>query len=163
MAKTWREKHDGHKREAQIERLPRRYAGLPAGATIVIASPQEVSSYFRRVPKGKTRTIDQLRQALATRHGADAACPMTTGIFCRIAAEAALETMELGAGWDEVAPFWRVIDPASPLARKLSCGPDLIRERREAEGIVQSKPVNGKRGRSPKTSKDRSPAVPKRS
>ncbi len=136
MAKTWRQKHDGHKQEAQIERLPRRYAGLSAGSTIVIASPQEISAYFRSVPKGRTRTINQLRDTLAKRHGADAACPMTTGIFCRIAAEAALETIQHGAKWNQVPPFWRVIDPGSPLAKKLSCGPDFIRQRREEEGIT---------------------------
>lgn len=138
MAKTWREKHDGHRTEPQIERLPKAWAGLPAGATIVIASPQEMSAYFRSVPRGKTRTIEQLRKTLAKRHGADGACPMTTGIFCRIAAEAALESLEMGAKPSQVAPFWRVIDPASPLANKLSCGPEFIRRRREAEGIVET-------------------------
>jgi hypothetical protein len=34
---------------------------------------------------------------------------------------------------DEPTPFWRVIAPDSPLARKLSCGPDFIRYRRALE------------------------------
>ena len=149
MAKTWREKHDGHRTEPQIERLTKRWAGLPAGATIVIASPQEISAYFRSVPRGRTRTMDQLRQTLAKRHGADGACPMTTGIFCRIAAEAALETIEMGAKRSQVAPFWRVIDPASPLAKKLSCGPDFIRKQRHSEGIEDPPRTTRARKQSP--------------
>jgi len=134
MARTWREKHDNHKRSAQIETLSKPFAGLPRGARIVIATPKEMSAYFRSVPRGKTRTMAQLRDALARRYAVDAACPMTTGIFCRIAAEFAYEQLQMGA--KKVAPFWRVIDPSSPLAKKLSCGPDFIRKQRHAEGIV---------------------------
>ncbi|MBM3347843.1 MAG: hypothetical protein FJY55_15320 [Betaproteobacteria bacterium] len=78
--------------------------------------------------------LEQLRAALAKTYAADGACPLTTGIFCRIAAEHAYEQFQMGA--KRVAPFWRVIDPASPLARKLSCGPAFIRKQRQVEGIA---------------------------
>jgi len=74
-----------------------------------------------------------MRRDLAKAHGADLSCPISTSIFARIAAEAALEENESGRPLSEVTPFWRVIDEASPLARKLSCGPDLLRTQRGLE------------------------------
>ena len=56
---------------------------------------------------------------------------ITTGIFLRMAAEYALQ--EMSQGKDEVMPFWRVVDPKSPLAKKLPCGPEFIVSQRAAE------------------------------
>ncbi len=72
MARTWKDKHDHHKHPAHVERLNRAYAGLPDGASIVIATPKEMSAYFRKVPRGKTRSMDDLRGALAKKHGVSA-------------------------------------------------------------------------------------------
>lgn len=143
MARSFIDKHDNHKHPAQVEKLTKAYAGLKRGQTIVIATPREVSAFFQGVPAGGTRSMEALRASLAKKHQADAACPLTTGIFVRIAAEAALERMAAGANPAEVAPFWRVIDPDSPLARKLSCGPAFIREMRALEGEKQAKARKG--------------------
>ena len=143
MAKSWREKHDHHAQPAHVEVLDKPFAGLPPGATIAIATPREISAYLRSIPRGKSRTMDQLRALLAKRHGADAACPLTTGIFCRIVAEVACEDLRMGVA--NAAPFWRLIDPNSPLAKKLSCGPEFIRQRRSAEGIVDAPPKAARR------------------
>lgn len=146
MPKTWREKHDGHKHPPQVERLDKPYAGLPRSATIVIATPKDITAYMRKIPRGKSRDMDQLRATLAKKYGADGACPLTTGIFSRIAAEFAFEQLEMGAKPSDVAPFWRLIEPNSALAKKLSCGPDFISARREEEGIApQGQPAASKR------------------
>jgi hypothetical protein len=58
-------------------------------------------------------------------------CPLTAGIFIRIISEVALEKMS--AGDMHVSPFWRVVDPKSPLARKISCGPETIIKLRASE------------------------------
>ena len=63
---------------------------------------------------------------LARVHGADRTCPLTTGIFLRIVAEAAWEELQAGADPGAITPFWRVIAPDSSLARKLACGTDFI-------------------------------------
>ncbi|MBY0564317.1 MAG: hypothetical protein K2P58_09035 [Hyphomonadaceae bacterium] len=136
MARSFIDKHDHHKHPVQVERLDKAFAGLQPGQTIVIATPKDFSAAFKRVPAGKLRSIEAVRASLATKYGADAACPLTSGIFARIAAEAALERIAAGAKASEVAPFWRVIDPDSPLAEKLSCGPDFIREMRALEGAA---------------------------
>lgn len=72
-----------------------------------------------------------MRARLAAAHGAQTCCPLTTGVLLRAAAEAALEAR--AAGISDIAPFWRAIDEASPLAGKLSCGRTFVAQRRQAE------------------------------
>ena len=132
MAKTCRQKLDSGK-PAHVEVLTKPFGGAPEGAKMLIATPRMVDEYIRRLPPGETRSVAQMRTDLAKAHGADIACPISTSIFARIAAEAALEDVEIGKPFSEVTPFWRVIDEKSPIAKKLSCGVDLVRSQREQE------------------------------
>jgi hypothetical protein len=50
-----------------------------------------------------------------------------------VVAEAAWDEGQAGARAAEVAPFWRVIAPDAPLAKKLRCGPQWIAQQRAAE------------------------------
>ncbi|HMS53925.1 MAG TPA: hypothetical protein PKA27_00865, partial [Fimbriimonadaceae bacterium] len=100
-----------------------------------ILDPPTVDAAIREIPRGKSVPIADLRRELATAYDADAACPISTGNFVRIAAEVALEQLAGGDSHDAVTPFWRVVDPGSPLAKKLSCGPDYLARLRQAEGI----------------------------
>lgn len=135
MAKTWRQKLDGGQ-PAHVEILPRPFGGAPEGAKMLVATPRMVDDYMRRVPAGESRSVARMRTDLARAHGAEISCPISTSIFARIAAEAALEQAEAGTPLSEVTPFWRVIDEASPIAKKLSCGVDLIRAQRAREAIA---------------------------
>jgi len=125
--KTWTQKFAGAK-PPHISLLEKPFAGLPVGTRLLISAPSAIADYIRAVPPGETGSIPQMRADLARAAGADATCPTSTGIFLRIAAEAALE-----APGPSLLPFWRVIDPASPLAAKLSCGPDFLRDRQAEE------------------------------
>jgi hypothetical protein len=119
--KTWKQKLAA--RPAHTVILDKGFAGVPAGARLLISCPMDVAMYLRtRIPLGETREIQQLRRELAAEHGADATCPVSTSFFLRIVAEAAWDEIEAGAPATEVAPFWRVIDPKSALANKLSAG-----------------------------------------
>ena len=100
---------------------------------------------MRKIPKGKSRSMEQLRAALAKKYAADGACPLTTGIFTRIAAEFAYEQIAMGARPMEVAPFWRLIEPTAPLAKKVSCGAEFLARMRAAEGIEPIKPERKKK------------------
>jgi hypothetical protein len=53
-------------------------------------------------------------------------CPVTTAIYLRVVAEAALQELAAGKAIDEVTPFWRVVTPDTKVAAKLSCGPDGV-------------------------------------
>ena len=132
MAKTWRQKLDGGQ-PAHVEVLEKPFGGALPGAKMLIATPRLVDEYMRNVPRGESRSIVRMRSDLARAHGAEVSCPISTSIFARIAAEAALEDTESGIPLSEVTPFWRVIDEKSPIAKKLSCGVEMIRAQREQE------------------------------
>ncbi|MFY8162506.1 MAG: hypothetical protein ACOVNU_14320 [Candidatus Kapaibacteriota bacterium] len=59
-------------------------------------------------------------------HNADYTCPVTTGIFLRIVAEANYEKLQNGQSIEEITPFWRMIEPNTSLAKKLTFGQELL-------------------------------------
>ncbi|MGD9855216.1 MAG: hypothetical protein AB7U20_09735 [Planctomycetaceae bacterium] len=63
---------------------------------MVIPAPLEVDAVMKTVRKGRVITIDVIRRILAQMHGADFACPITTGIFAWIAAHVADEAEREG-------------------------------------------------------------------
>jgi hypothetical protein len=130
--KTWAQKMDA--RPPHAVTLDKDFAGVPAGSRLLISCPMELEAYLRlQVPVGTTKAIQQVRRELAALHGADATCPVSTSIFLRTVAEAAWDEIEAGKPATQVTPFWRVVDPASPLAKKLRAGPQWIQQQRAAE------------------------------
>lgn len=130
MAKTWQQKFDNRK-EVTVELLNKDFADLKAGTKMLISTPAEISAYVSAIPKGQTTTVLQMRQDLARKHKADGTCPLTTGIFLRIVSELAWEQIQSGKAPSDVTPFWRIVDPKSPLAKKLACGPGEVMKLRE--------------------------------
>lgn len=132
--KTWTEKL-AIARGPKVETLAKRFAGIEPGKRLLVATPLAVRDYMAAIPPVEFRSIAQMREDLARQHGADATCPTSTGIFVRIAAEAALEELARGREPHEITPFWRLVPPESPTAHKLSCGPDFIATQRALEGV----------------------------
>lgn len=127
MAKTWQQKFEGAP-SPEVQVLEKPYAGAPAGARMLISSPAEIEQWISNTKPGAIKSPHELRNSLAATHHADMTCPLTTGIFLRIVAERSLEqSLQI--------PFWRVIDPKSPLAKKLSCGPNYIERMRLQEQV----------------------------
>lgn len=133
--KTWQEKFNTDKKQPIVKLLTFNFAGLKSGTTMLVSSPAEIDAFVRKIPEGKSMSIEALRVALAKKHKADSTCPASTPIFLRVISEAAFEAVKEGKGFDEVTPFWRVIHPESKLAQKLECGIELIRSLRKKEGI----------------------------
>ncbi|GAA4430478.1 hypothetical protein GCM10023090_31930 [Acidovorax lacteus] len=131
--KTWTEKMCAKPPHTVV--LDKAFAGVPQGARLLISSPQEIDAFVRTLPPGRSLPIQQLRRELAARHGADAACPVSTSLFLRIVAEHAFERLQAGDDICHIAPVWRVIEPDSPLMRKLSFDVRWITERRQLEGL----------------------------
>jgi hypothetical protein len=131
---TWSEKLSSSK-VAQKKLLDKSVAGMPAGALMYISTPQEIDQYINLVPLGNSKTIQQMRDELAKNNQADCTCPLTTGIFLRIVAEAAFERMNQG-GSESVTPFWRVIDRNSSIVKKLSFDSSIIQRMRDEESIA---------------------------
>ena len=103
---------------------------------MLIATPKIVADYVRQIPEGYEADVKKIRKDLAAEYGAEYTCPVTTGIFLRVAAEVAYEEIESGKSLSEVIPFWRVIDKKSTAAKKLTFGYDFVKEKREAEGLT---------------------------
>jgi hypothetical protein len=99
-----------------------------AGQRLSVACPGLLKARIRANPAGTAREIIPPRAELAREHGADATCPISTAVFPRSVAACALEPME-----DDPPPFRRLVAPQTPLACRLSCGPDFIRHRRAPE------------------------------
>ena len=100
--------------------------------TMVIPTPREVDAIMRRVPKRKLITINVIREIVARRFGATIGCPITTGIFARIAAGAAGE--EEAEGKRRVTPYWRTLKTRGELNVKYPGGLQEQRKRLQAEG-----------------------------
>jgi hypothetical protein len=132
MPLTWKEKLN-RPQEPKRKRLDRPFAGVSAGAMLYISTPREIDGLIGALPEGETLDVPELRRRLAEANNADATCPTTTAIFLRIVAEAALDQIGDGADWHDVTPFWRVIDPDGPIAGRLSCGREAVRDLRLQE------------------------------
>jgi hypothetical protein len=130
--KSWADKM-GHPAMPEVRRIDVAFAGASAGSMMLIPTPRLIDAYLRRIPVAKTVAPEVMRRDLAAEQSADFSCPLTSGIFLRIAAEAALEEMANGQSAQEVAPFWRVVDSQSHLAGKLSCGRSFVEAQRKRE------------------------------
>ena len=132
--KTWREKLDNDEGLPRVVEIDKRMSSRWGEGTVVIPAPREVDELMRAVPEGKLTTINHLRETLATRHGATIGCPITTGMFARIAAEAAAEDEKDGRV--DITPYWRTLKTGGEVNPKYPGGCEGQRERLEAEGHV---------------------------
>ena len=132
--KTWIEKRDLSK-EAKVEVLDKDFADMKIGEKMLVTTPQIVDAYIRHIPKGREGSLLQMRKDLAAEYHADKTCPVTSGIFLRIVAEAAYEELQQGKPVSKITPFWRIITEKSPAAKKLSFGTDFLTEQRKKEGL----------------------------
>lgn len=132
--KTWLDKLS-EKKESRIKRIDFDFADIPANSNMFIATPQIIDNYIKNIPKGKNVTVQTMRKDLAIENRADYTCPVTTGIFLRIVAEANFEKFIQANSLKGITPFWRVVEPNSTLSKKLSFGQDFIIYQRNAEKI----------------------------
>ena len=133
--KTWQEKlTDG--RKPHVEIAGKAFAGIVPGQKMLIPTPKLIDAYIRQIPEGKAVDSQTLRKDLALENGAEVTCPLTTGIFLRIVAEAAQEAYEKGTPAEKITPFWRVINEKSPIAKKLTFGTQFLKVQRKKEAIV---------------------------
>ena len=102
---SWREKID-KPQDVKIVKVPPKMSRFGSG-TMLIPTPKLIDVMIRMVPIGKVVTVSELRRKLARDFRTDVTCPLTTGIFVRIAAEAAEE--DRANGKKRIAPYWRVI------------------------------------------------------
>jgi len=100
---------------------------------MLVPSPIVIDRAVRKVKKGKLITPSLIRQMLAKEFKADTCCPLTTGIFLRICAEAAEE--ELSSGKKQITPWWRVVKDNGELLEKFPGATEKQAKKLKAEGF----------------------------
>lgn len=132
--KTWAERlHDG--KPYQVKPAPIDIAGMKAGQIMLVPSAALVDAFISTLPRGRSLSARQLRDAMAAAHGAQVTCPITTGFHLRTVAEAAWEALATGTPVGRLTPVWRVLPPDSPTLKRLSFDSAFIFQQREAEGL----------------------------
>ena len=132
--KSAKEKLADDKDLPRLERITEGQRKVWGSGTIVIPAPREVDELMRRVPSGRITTINDIRSCLAKRHKATIACPITTGIFVSIAAQAAEENATEGK--KRATPYWRTLKSRGELNEKYPGGIERQRQRLESEGFT---------------------------
>lgn len=121
-----------HPSHGKVVRIPaaKRKPGAPRA--LLIPRPLDLEARVRRVRKGRILRLGALRADLARGTAADLACPLTTGIFLRVVAEAAEEDRR--AGKQRITPYWRVVRDDGSLFEKFPGGIAAQARRLRAEG-----------------------------
>ena len=130
--KTWAEKLHDNKGLPKISKIEGKLSTRWGTGTFVVPAPIEVKELMDKVPKGKLTSINQLRAQLARKHNTTIACPITTGIFAWIAANAAEEAAAAGA--KRITPYWRTLKNGGELNPKYPGGVELLSAKLKAEG-----------------------------
>lgn len=130
--KSWREKLADDKGLPKVIKITGRLSKRWGTGTCAIPAPRDVDALIRKIRKGRTATINDLRAAVAKQHGATIGCPITTGIFTWIAAHAAAE--DEAAGKKRITPWWRVLKAGGKLNPKFPGGVAEQARRLRAEG-----------------------------
>ncbi|MEZ5330275.1 MAG: hypothetical protein R3F19_34945 [Verrucomicrobiales bacterium] len=118
--KSWTEKLADDKDLPRTFQLEGKAAGKWGTGRMLIPAPQEVDAQMKRVRKGKVVTSTEIRAALQhhSAEAVDVVCPITTGIFCWIAANAAAE--QQAQGRKNFTPYWRTLKVNGELNPKYS-------------------------------------------
>jgi len=129
---SWQEKLADSKDLPKVVEINDRMSQRWGTGTCVIPAPKEVDELMRKVPRGKVTTINDIRAALARRHGATIGCPITTGIFAGIAAKAAEEAKSEGK--KDLTPYWRTLKSGGELNPKYPGGAEAQAAHLKDEG-----------------------------
>jgi alkylated DNA nucleotide flippase Atl1 len=135
--KSWSEKLHDSKGLPKVEKITDKMSKKWGSGTVVIPAPMEVNEIMRKVPEGKLITINDIRATLAKKHGATIGCPITTGIFAWVAANAAEEEREKGE--KDITPYWRTLKTGGVINEKYPGGVEAQKKLLEKEGhkVVQ--------------------------
>jgi hypothetical protein len=132
--RSWNDKLKADKKPI-LKRIDFDFADIPANSNMYISTPLLIEKYIQQIPEGRAVSVQTMRKDLAIDNNAEYTCPVTTGIFLRIVAEAAWEQYQQGKKLKEITPFWRVVEPGSALAKKLSCGEEFLVSQRKKEKL----------------------------
>jgi len=140
MKKTWQEKLKDKATLPEVHILEKRFPcynavhkmGAEVGDDVILVNPSEVVEIMKQVPKGKLITIVEICKKIANKHGVQACCSLTTGIFIMTAANAAEEANKEVKSLD--IPYWRTLKSDGFLNPKYPGGQEAHKKLLEREG-----------------------------
>lgn len=130
--KSWSEKLRDNKGLPRVEPITAKMSKRWGSGTVAIPAPIEVDEMMKSIPKGKLITINEIRVAIAKKHGATIGCPITTGIFAWIVAHAAEEQKMKGE--NNITPYWRTLKVGGVMNEKYPGGAEAQKRLLEIEG-----------------------------
>jgi alkylated DNA nucleotide flippase Atl1 len=130
---TWTEKLE-KEQQIKIVEVPAKMKATCGEGTMLIASPKIILEVVKQIPKGKITSVNKIREKLAKAYGTDTTCPITTGIFLWIVANAMDEAKTKGA--KKIDPYWRVLKEGGKLNDKFPGGIKAHAKQLEAEGFM---------------------------
>jgi hypothetical protein len=144
IRKTWRQKlEEEHSEHGKIVDVPPKMQNRFLVGKMLIPKPLNIDALIQRVPIGKLATVIQIRDKLAEDARANCCCPLTTGIFLRVVAEAAEE--DLRKGKKDVTPYWRVVKADGSLNERFPGGVEAQSAHLQEEGHI----IGSRRGKKP--------------
>ncbi len=130
--KSWQEKlYTSGDLPKKVE-LGEKMAARFGPGVMIIPAPLTVDAIMKKVPKGKLITVSEIREKLAKDFDADTACPLTSGIFTTISANAAEEAAAQGK--KDITPYWRTLKSGGEANPKYPGGIEHQKALLEAEG-----------------------------
>lgn len=129
---SWKKKLEDDKGLPKVIKIDEKMSKRWGTGTCVIPAPREVDDIMNRVPKGKLLTINEIRKILAKKHGATIGCPITTGIFAWVSANAAGEAQ--AEGEKRITPYWRTLKTGGILNEKYPGGIEAQKKLLQGEG-----------------------------
>ena len=130
--KTWKEKLYNANGLPKVQVIDENMSQRWGTGTFVIPAPAEVYEVMEGVPEGKLITISEIRQILAKKHDTTIGCPLTTGIFAWVSANASEEIKANGEG--KGIPYWRTLKSDGSLNEKYPGGIEQQKFYLEMEG-----------------------------
>jgi alkylated DNA nucleotide flippase Atl1 len=85
--------------------------------TMVVPKPTDIYNIMKNVPQGKLITTSEIRTLLSRQYNVDTACPLTTGIFVNISANASVEL-------NDDMPYWRTLKSKGEINLKFPNAPE---------------------------------------
>jgi len=129
---SWQKKLRDDKDLPKVIKIDEKMSKRWGTGTCVIPAPREVDEIMRKAPKGKLITINEIREILARKHKATIGCPITTGIFAWVAANAADEDAKEGK--KKTTPYWRTLKTGGIINEKYPGGIEGQKNLLEKEG-----------------------------
>lgn len=98
------------------------------GKSTLIPTAEMLSEAIRALPPGVSSDLGAVRKALASEHGTDQTCPVTT------------QRLLVQFSQKGDMPYWRVVNADKPFAKRLVGGADRVRTELAAESSLKRAP-----------------------